>query len=80
MTEDDVSKTEDVGDLWLAFWGGALIAGLATFGVLNVIGVESWAIVSALAAGLAIGWIVSSLRPARRLISHVFQLLAFPWW
>ena len=80
MADDEVSETEDVGDLWLAFWVSASLAALAAFGLLRFMGVASWAMVSAIAAGLVIGWIVSSVRPARRFISHIVQMLAFPWW
>jgi hypothetical protein len=80
MADDEVSETEDVGDLWLTFWVSAVLAGLAAFGLLRFMGLASWAMVSAIAAGLVIGWIVSGVRPARRFVSHVVQLFAFPWW
>jgi hypothetical protein len=80
MADDDVSETEDVGDLWLTFWVSTLLAGLAVFGLLRFLGFASWAVVGAVVVGLGVGWVVSSVRPARRCVSHVFQLFAFPWW
>lgn len=80
MADDKASETEDVGDLWLTSWVSAVLAGLAAFGLLRFMGLAPWAMVSAIAAGLVIGWIVSSVRSARRFVSHVTQLFAFPWW
>lgn len=81
MADDDVSETEDIGDIWLTFWVVSALSAAASFVLIGLAKPTGWvALVGAVPLGLTVGGLVSRIRLARRWISSAVQTIFIPWW
>lgn len=81
MADDDVSETEDVGDLWLTFWVVFALSAAGSFALIKLVSPTGWfALVGAVPIGVIVGGLISRVRLARRWISSAVQTLFIPWW
>jgi len=79
--DDNVSRIEDAGDLWLTFWVLGALAALVAFVVMRLsAATTAWAVIVAVPIGVAIGWLSCRIRIARRVVSSAVQTLFIPWW
>jgi branched-subunit amino acid transport protein len=92
LTKDDIAVTwykihmtvpnhhqnelKDAGDAWLAFFAISVLATIILTPILWQNLSLYWSLAAAVALAMVIGWVISLIRPVRKMVSEIVQ---WPW-
>jgi uncharacterized protein (DUF983 family) len=69
------TELKDAGDAWLAFFAISVVATIILTAVLWQHLSFYWSLAAAVPLAMIIGWVISLIRPVRKMVSEIVQWL-----